>query len=253
MSNNVNDVLKQLDAINKSTGISVYIPSLKKIAKFKTLNLKQQKELLKSSVDETLTKLAFITAFYKIIEENNLENVDINSLYTFDRNVIALTLRAHGLNEIYKTKDVEINLIDLINSIPNITIQEESLFTTITVDSLRVELKAAQLGVDRDTSIATINKLKTTQERDIKGLVGELFIHEIIKFIQSVTVTVEDTEHTSVFSELKIDDRIAIVEKFPSTLTNKVLEFIKTYRDLENKFTTLDDSSVEIDGSFFSV
>lgn len=254
MSNSVSNILSQLDTLNKESGINVYIPSLKKEIKFKNLNLKQQKELLKSSVDETLTKLAFITTFYKIIEENILNAVNVSTLFTFDRNVIALALRAHGLSDQYKTDNGQVDIKSLLSSSATIDIPDSTLSRTVNADcGIKVELKAAQLGIDREISATAISKLKSAPERDIKNLVGELFVHEIIKFIQSVTFTSDGVEQTVIFADLKIDDKIAIVEKLPSTITSEILEFIKNYRDLENKFTTVDGISVEIDGSFFSV
>ena len=78
-------------------------------------------------------------------------------------------------------------------------------------------------------------------------------LNEIIKFIKTVTFKTETGDQSISFNGLRVEDKISIIEKFPSTLTSKVLEFIKTYRDFEAKFTTLGDTNIEIDGSFFSV
>jgi len=253
MSNNVSDILKQLDTLNESTGINIFIPSLKKTVKFKNLNLRQQKDLLKSSVDETLTKLSFIVNFYSIIQDNIIDTIDINTLYVFDRAAIALSLRQNGLDSIYTTNDVTIDLNDVIKQIPNIAVTADKLATTVNVQNLSIDLSVPTLSVDRDISSSTINKLKGLQDKDIKTLVGELFIHEIVKFIRTVTFKAETGDTVLSFDNLKIEDKVAIIEKFPSTLTNKILEFIKTYRDVEAKFTTIGDTNIEIDGSFFSV
>jgi hypothetical protein len=254
MSSNVSDILKQLDSLNQTTGIDIYIPSLTKKIKFKNLTLKQQKDLLKASVDETLTKLSFIINFYSIIRENLIDpSIDINTLYTFDRSAIAIALRSNGLDDTYKSEENILNLNDLLKSIPIITIDQQKLKTALTVQNLSVDLEAPHLNTDRDVSLAALSKLKNLQEKDVKTLVGELFIHEIVKFIRTVTFKTETDDKTISFSDLKIEDKISIIEKFPSTLTNKVLEFIKNYRELEAKFTTIGDTNIEVDGSFFSV
>jgi hypothetical protein len=254
MSSNVSDILKQLDTLNQSTGIDVFIPSLAKKVKFKNLNLKQQKDLLKASVDETLTKLSFIVNFYSIIQENLIDTtIDINKLYTFDRPAIALALRANGLDSNYTSEDNVYDLNELLNSIPTIDVHKQELNAVIDIQNLTVQLEVPHLNTDRDVSLATINKLKGIQDKDIKTLVGELFIHEITKFVKTVTFKTETEDQTVAFSGLKIEDKIAIIEKFPSNLTSKVLEFIKNYRDFEAKFTTIDTVNIEIDGSFFSV
>jgi hypothetical protein len=252
MSTNINDILKQLDSLNESTGIDVYVPSLKKTVKFKNLNLKQQKDLLKSSVDETLTKLSFIVNFFNIIHDNIIDKIDVNSLYAFDRSAIAIALRANGLNNEYTSGTTTINLLDVIKELSAIPVTD--VFTTsIETNDISIDLEVPRLGYDRDISNLTINKLKTIQDRDIKSLVGELFVYEIIKYIKTVTFKLPTGNQAIPFNTLKIDEKISIIEKIPSTLTNKILQFIKTYRDLEGKFTTYGDTSIEIDGSFFSI
>jgi hypothetical protein len=253
MSNNVNDILKQLDSLNESAGVSIYIPSLKKSLKFKNLNLKQQKDLLKSSVDETLTKLSFIVNFFSIIQDNIIDPVNINDLFIFDRIAIALSLRASGLSSSYTLDDETYNLNDAINRIPSIDVSTSSLTATLDIKGLSIELEVPKLNTDRDISLATINKLKNNQDKDIKTLVGELFVHEIIKFVKSVTFKTETGDQVTNFNTLKVEDKISIIERFPATLTKQVLEFIKNYRDIENQFTAIGDLNIEIDGSFFSV
>ena len=249
----VSDILKQLDTLNQATGIDIFIPSLNKTVKFKNLTLKQQKDLLKASVDETLTKLSFIVNFYSIIKDSILDTLNINTLYTFDRPAIAIALRAKGLDSNYTVEEDVIDLNDLLKQISEIDASQQQLKSIVEIENLTVELEVPHLDVDRDISSVAVNKLNNTQERDIKTLVGELFIHEIIKFIKTVTFKTETGDQSISFNGLRVEDKISIIEKFPSTLTSKVLEFIKTYRDFEAKFTTLGDTNIEIDGSFFSV
>jgi len=252
MSTNINDILKQLDSLNESTGIDVYIPSLKKTIKFKNLNLKQQKDLLKSSVDETLTKLSFIVNFFNIIHDNVIDKIDVDSLYAFDRSAIAIALRANGLNSEYVNGDTTINLHDVIKDISAISVTD-SFTSNIEAGDISIDLEVPRLGYDREISNLTINKLKTIQDRDIKSLVGELFVYEIVKYIKTVTFKLPTGNEAVPFNTLKIDEKISLIEKIPSTLTNKILQFIKKYRDIESKFTTYGDISIEIDGSFFSI
>jgi hypothetical protein len=249
MASNVNDILKQLDTISASASVSVYIPSLKKAIRFKNLNLKQQKDLLKSSIDDTLTKLSFTTKFYNIIQENAIDIIDTNKLYTFDRSAIAIALRANGLSSIYN--NIDLNNIITQNQIVDVNV--ESLNSSITVQDMIINLEAPNLGVDRDINLATISKLKNIPEKDVKTLIGELFVHEIVKFIKSIVFRTEAGEQIVILNELKVDDKIAVTEQLPSMATNKILDFIKTYRAFESKFTTIQNINVEVDSSFFSV
>jgi len=249
MSSNINDILKQLDNLNTTSGISVYVPSLKKAVRFKNLNLKQQKELLKSSIDDTVTKLSFSTKFYNILQENAIDVIDINKLFTFDRSIIALALRANGLNAIYNN----INLNDVVVQSQTIAIEQSSLQTTINIQDLTIVLEAPTLGTDRDINLTTMAKVKNISEKDVKTLIGELFVHEIVKFIKSVTFKTESGEQVISFAELKADDKINIAEQLPSIAINKILDFIKSYRSFESLFTTLNNVSIDVDSSFFSV
>jgi hypothetical protein len=253
MSNNVNDILKQLDALNESSGIDIYIPSLKKNVKFKNLNLKQQKEILKSSIDETLTKLSFVVKFFSIIKENVIDDINVDNLYIFDRLLIAIAFRANGLDANYATDGKTINLFDVLKQAQTIDSNLIPLNAIIDEQNFSVHLEVPHLIVDSTVNSAAIAKLKTTQEKDVKTLVGELFVHEIVKFIKKIVFKAESGDTTVVFADLKVSDKITIIEKISSTTTNKILEFIKAYREQEGRYTTYDGTSVEVDGSFFSV
>jgi len=253
MSNNVPDILKQLDDLNKQSGIEVFVPSLKRTIKVKPLNLRQQKELLKSSIEETLTKLSFNINFYNILQENAIDTINVNSLYVFDRIAIAIALRSASLDSSYTLDENKINLNDKITEYPAITLQPEAVSGSIDLQNLTVALEAPKLGVDRDISSTVLNKFRAAGTDDIKTIVGELFINEIIKFIKSVTFKTDEGENTIDFSTIKLDVKLSIAEKFPATLTNQILDFIKTYRDFEGQFTKVGDSNIEVDGSFFAI
>lgn len=253
MSSNVADILKQLDTLNQQSGVAVYIPSLKRTVKFKALNLRQQKNLLKSSVEETLTKLSFITNFYSIIQENILETLNINDLYIFDRIAIAIALRASSIDSKYTIEDNVFDLNDKLKEIPSIAIDIDAITAVVDVQNFTVALEVPRLGVDRDISAIVMNKIRSSQNDDIRTLIGELFVHEIIKFVKTVTFKTETGDTVVEFANIKTEDRLAVIEKFPTLITNQILDFIKKYRELENKFTGLDDNAIEIDGSFFTI
>jgi hypothetical protein len=253
MSSNVADILKQLDTLNQQSGVAVYIPSLKRTVKFKALNLRQQKNLLKSSVEETLTKLSFITNFYSIVQENILETLNINDLYIFDRIAIAIALRASSIDSKYTIEDNVFDLNDKLKEIPSIAIDIDAITAVVDVQNFTVALEVPRLGVDRDISAIVMNKIRSSQNDDIRTLIGELFVHEIIKFVKTVTFKTETGDTVVEFANIKTEDRLAVIEKFPTLITNQILDFIKRYRELENKFTGLDDNAIEIDGSFFTI
>jgi len=251
MANTVPDILKQLDDLNKQSGIEIFVPSLQRTVKFKPLNLLQQKELLKSSIEETLTKLTFITSFYNIIQENILETLNINRLYIFDRIAIAVALRSASLDTKYTLNDTVYDLTDVINNFSKIEISR--IKNTIDFQNLTVELEVPFLDVDKEISSSVLNKFKASKTEDVKTIVSELFIHEILKYIKTVTFKSEDNDTTIDFNTIKVDSKLAIAEKFPTAITNQILDFIKEYRDFENQYTKIGDSNIEVDGSFFAI
>jgi hypothetical protein len=253
MSNtNINDVLKQLDDLNRQTGINIFVPSLQRNLKFKPLNLRQQKNLLKSSIEETLTKLSFITNFYSILQENILDGFDISSLCVYDRPAIAIAMRAASLDSKFTIEDDTYDLNEKIREFTDIKPTIAPL--TVEEQNFQILLEAPKLGLDRDISSSVLTKFRNSKTEDVKTIVGELFIHEIIKYIKEVTIKTNDGDSTLDFSALKLDVKISVAERFPTTITNKVLEFIKTCRDFESQYTKLDDeNSIEIDGSFFAI
>jgi hypothetical protein len=253
MSNNVSDILKQLDTLNETTSVNVFVPSLKKNIRFKNLNLKQQKELLKSAIDDNITKLAFTTKFYDIIKENSIDPIDINSLYIFDRTAIAIALRSSGIDSLYTANDIKINLNDLI--LQNQTLDIETFIKPLTfeLENLTITLEVPRLFTDRIINNATINKLRALSDKDVKTLIGELFVYEIIKFVYSITFRLDNSATTTVLADLSIEDRVSVVEKLPAPIINKILSYIREYRFLENQFVTINNTTIDIDSNFFSV
>ena len=177
----------------------------------------------------------------------------MSKLYTFDRLAIALSLRSSGLSSTYNTNNGQVELSKFIDHVQTVSVDPNVLKSSADVQNLTINLEAPTLGVDRDVSLTTASKLKGNSDKDVKTLIGELFVHEIVKFIQSITFKTESGDQTAAFTELKVDDRIAITEKLPSIATNKILDFIKTYRAFENTFVTADGVTIDIDSSFFSV
>lgn len=247
------DALKQLETLNQQASIDIFIPSLQRTIKFKNLTLKQQKALLKSSIDESLTKLSFSINFYQIVKENVAEAVNIDNLYAFDRIAIAVALRANGLDKTYTEKDKQYNLDDLLNSLPSIPVPQDTLQELIEIEGMQVHVSAPSLKTDKDLSSYALNKISGLTASDIKTIISELFIYEVLKFVKSITLKINNEDNIIDLNTLKNDEKVSLVEKLPSQATNKILDFIKKYRQLENNLTKLDDINIEVDGSFFTI
>lgn len=250
MADTVADILKELDSLSVEDSIEVFVPSLQQNVKFKKLTLKQQKDLLKTSIDENLVKLAFNILLNSIIAENIIDKVDVNSLYTLDRAAIAVSIRAKSLDSKYKAaEDKEINLNELVNLYSTLSLDKAKLQQVTQDNNFTVLLGAPSLSVDKELSTYAINRMKSAPTNDLKLIVGELVIYELIKFIRSLKI--QDKEIA--FGALTVKERISIAEKLPSTITNKIFDFVKQYRDIETQYVKLDDTIIDIDGNFFTV
>jgi hypothetical protein len=250
---NVSDVLKQLDNLSVEGGIQVFVPSLQKNILFKPLNLRQQKDLLRTTIDESLIKLAFNNLLADLIKENALEPIDINNLFPFDRTVIAIALRAKGLDSDYTINNQTVSLTDKLEEIKAISLSSAKLTTAITEGPVTIDVAVPRLSVDREINSYALTKTKSLQENDIKTIISDLVVYEFTKFIQSIVIKTAEKQETTHLNTLKPVDRVSIVEKLPSTVTNKIFDFVKSYRSFENKFTQVGEDNIDIDGNFFTV
>ena len=250
MGNSIDDILKELDTLSIQESLDIFVPSLNKYVKFKKLTLKQQKELLKTSIDENLIKLSFNILMNEIIAENIIEGIDTRSLLTFDRNAIAVGLRVKSLESKYKTDDnKEIDLNGFIRHYPEIKIDKNQLKSDIIESNFTVLLEAPNLQTDKELSQYALNKIKNSANNDIKVIVGELVIYELVKFIKFIKIQEKEVN----FSTLPVKERITIAERLPSSITNRIFDFVKAFRDIEGQYSKVEDTVIDIDGNFFTV
>ncbi len=253
MSENIGNILKQLDTLSIENCVSVYIPSLKQTVKFKALNLKQQKDLLKSTIDETLVKIAFNNLLTSIIKENIIDSINVDKLFTYDRSAIAVGLRTNSLDKNIILQDKTIDLTSKVAEYPALPGDFKLPEPAIEDNNVVVNLQIPQLYIDREINVFAINKFKQTQDIDVRAMISDLVIYEFIKFVKGVSIKAETGEQHIVFDAIKPSERISIVEKFPTTITNKIFELVKQYRSFETQFLQIDDITLDIDGNFFTV
>ena len=81
----------------------------------------------------------------------------------------------------------------------------------------------------------------------MKEDIGLLYIFEILKYIDRLTIG----EQEIVLSEIKINERIRLVEKLPLTLYKGISKYIEKVNDYVNSLLTVDSSELVIDSTFF--
>jgi len=243
------DFLKNLESAVGSSTVEAFVPSKNKSFNFKPLNLQQQKVLFKTSLDETFTKLQFNVSFYNILYSNSPSDLNIKELYSFDRSAIAVCLRSKNSTRPYSVGDVSLDLKPLVDSFPSILSNDLKLESKVEDDKILVILKAPTLLLDRDVNVFAQNKLKNN--KDIQSIITELYSYEIAKYVDSIDIKTNNQKID--FNTINVGDRIEAIEVLPTHIISGILEFIKPLREYENKFLTVNNVTLDIDGSFFSV
>ncbi|MGA1048475.1 MAG: hypothetical protein ACO3UU_10710 [Minisyncoccia bacterium] len=106
--NSPSTLLDKLSKINNENTISIFVPSVGKDVKFKSLNIKQQKDLIKTAMDGAASGATLNQELNNIIVSNSTEDIDFK---IYDRYAIIVGLRAAVIGEEYKQKDQSINLL----------------------------------------------------------------------------------------------------------------------------------------------
>lgn len=248
---NVNVALQQLEQYNKRTGLDIFVPSLGKTLKFKSITLVQQKALLKSTIDESLTKLAFNLSISDIIKQNCLEEgVDTDNLFVFDRTAITVALRAKCLDNRYTVNNNNIDLNIVTENYKNIPLGDVNE-KTLEHENFSLSVAPPKISDDRRVSQLSLKKVTVNQDTDLKSILGELFVLELVKFIKRVTL--KETSTVVDFSQISAEDAVKLAEQLPSQLVTKLLDYIKLFRDFESKYTVTGENIIDVDGSFFTI
>jgi hypothetical protein len=242
------NILNKLKEINNLNLISVYVPSAKKELKFTPLSVKQQKDLIKSGMDGTMSGLTISNIINDIITNNCTEP---HSFLVTDKFPIILALRkqSFGSNFILKEdeKEVNFNLDDILNK--NLVFSyETNVVISLEGTEIQVFLNVVSLEDDTKININQIEKSKKAKDEDISETVGSIFLYEILKFITKLKIGDEELDLTT----LPIKDRINVIESIPATLNNKILDYIQKFRKEENDFITTKDGTLPIDARLFT-
>ena len=92
------------------------------------------------------------------------------------------------------------------------------------------------------------NVIDALNKEDLSKTVGLVYIFELIKHIESVSVE-EDVIN---FNELRVIDRIKIVETLPLELYEKITSFYSQTSKYDQSLLTIDDDTViPMDASLF--
>lgn len=237
-----NEALASLDSLKKE--FELFVPSQGKKVKFKGLTTKQQKDAVKSALEKAFSGISFAILANSIIKENSLEKIEF---LTSDRSYLLAALRASSLTKLYKKDDKEIDISFVLSN--NITLPSDIRTLEIVEDNLKV--KASIPNFTRDTAINIETKKKLTPLPDddnlAKEAVGEIYINELAKYIDSIHITTGSDIVELTFDSLTLTQKIQVLEKLPLSVNNKLIDFINNAKAFEKKYFEKDGVSVDID------
>lgn len=240
----------------QSKNIEVFVPSLNRNVNFKPLNIRQQKEIIKSSLDKNIPGISFNTVVNEIIADNSVEKdlpflvIDrLNIIFNLRKNIFGdkINLSKSNSNKIFGSIDQQLSTV-------NHQASTSIISKIINVDTLKIELKTPTLVIDNKVNKEAQKNLSHLLEKDntVKDLVSELFVYELIKFIDSIEV--EDQKLS--FKDLSIPQQIKTLESLPANVNKEIMNYVENIRDFEKQYQVFkidkNEYNVTIDASFFS-
>ena len=242
-------ILSKLRNVNSSNLISVYIPSAGKEMTFTPLSVKQQKDLIKSSMDGNLAGITFSNIINQIVLDNSTEKY---KFLVTDRYPILISLRKQSFGGEFTLKDEEKSTVFDLDVILKRQLKfSEPNSVQILLDKTSLKVNVDIISIEDDIKINNfqIEKLKKTKDNeDISETVGSLFVYEILKFVSKLSIDDEEVDLVN----MPIKDRVSVIESLPVTLNNEVLSYIQSLRGEENEYITINGQVLPLDPRFFS-
>jgi len=239
---NFNSAITSLDSLTKT--FDVFVPSLNKKIKFKGLTTKQQKDAVKTALDKNVTGITFSNLLNKIILENSTEK---SSFLLIDRSYIILSLRVQSLSNTLQTEEGNVDLSFVPNN--NIALPENLKKHEIVEGNIKLNVSIPSLEKDTFVNNETRKKLAPIPDNDdfAKESIGEVFINELIKYIDVVTINEGPQPIVITLNELTFDQKVQLVEKLPLNINSKLVDFINSVKTFERKYVTDNGKEIELD------
>lgn len=244
---NASDIINKLNKINEENSVEIFVPSIGRKVKFKPLNIKQQKDLIKTTMDGAASGASFSQVIGCIITANAEENI---SFKIYDRYAIIVGLRGSTIDSYnYQGKDIKISKV-LEQNIKKFQQKTVEVEYVIDYNTLKIVLEIPSIERDMQVNEQFIKDTKHQPKgKDYGSILGELYIYEIIKFIKSLQI---DESDTYLFESLSLKDCISIVESLPVSVNGQIIDYIQKAREIENIFIELENGLMEINTSFFT-
>jgi hypothetical protein len=130
-------------------------------------------------------------------------------------------------------KKHEVDLKSHVETFKDIKVNKKLLNRTVSLNKFKIHCKIPTIQYDTSINKSVKTRLEAKKEDSLLGSMGEIFIYELIKFIEGI-----DTGTTSIeFKELTFDQRVQVCEMIPLELSNKIIAYINQVKAIEQKYT----------------
>lgn len=253
-SNSVIDKIKQIAVTNK---VNTYARTANVDVSFLPLTIKQQKNIIKTALDVVLSPITFSITTTEIIKENIQSKTNLSII---DKPLILLALRTNSLGSSYVIDGEEKGIVDLTECLKKReAVNIADLSETLTFDNLEITTKVPSLEEDYRINLdckRVLDSRKSNDNDKVKDLIGEVYIYEIIKFIDNIKVTIDNKTDEIKFNILSINQKVETVESLPMAVTTKLIQSIANIRKVESEPLKVlvgdKEVTINLDTSFFT-
>lgn len=223
----------------------------------KYLTTSQLKEIIKTVVDSPLTQSAFNTTCTNIFKDSLVSKDGLVPLNVLDRLSFLLQTRINSISPIVtinkSISPVAVNFSDILSKLHSKKQEHLEKFATVSETEGKVKITYGVALLDAELQlneeIYKDLKVNVNDAEEMKNLLGESFINEIGKCIQSITIG----ENTLDLSKISFKERLQAIGSLPASLIQKVIGYIEQYKDVVDDCLTIDNNLITIDASLFSV
>ena len=233
MSKEFNSILDKLKTISQDKLNTVYIPSLDNTVQFIPFNIKQQKDVLNTISDDNTSPISFSIVMLESILSNLVTK---QSLRSRDKNAILLQMREQSISPTVIGTDSDGNKIDIkISDIVKVIKDNNVVLDSgeVTYDAITIKLSSPFIEKEIHINKQIKNFIGNGKDDKVKTLVGEIYLAELIKFIDTITITENGIASDIGFNTCSLHDKISIISIFNSEISKKIISFVTQVRDFE--------------------
>lgn len=257
----IDDIINLLDKTNKTLEDGFFINSSLDPITVKPMNAHHSKNILKSLIDGPFASTQFTLTIYHVLKDTVVAS--LKDLTILDKALLLLQMRVKNIGNTItvkmtgvdkKNKEVEIEeFVDLKSYLDNLK-QNNTLILTKTIEDSGYSCEIYYPSIEEDYRFEENfykTKILPLDENDVKarrGLTAPIFLNTIAQYIKILKIG----DNEIVLKNRSVDERLAIVEKLPTSLLMKIIKEIdETYgKELSNRtFVKTTKNSIDYFGN----